>query len=312
MIVNYNQIFNITFRTCGIDKIDFNFKYTSEIKNFGNIFNKPSNKSCLWASPAEDQGNFYTWSDFCRSSDWKTSEVDKFADFRIKGGAKVLLIQNNVDVMQLPWNDEGLVDFNKLFSWYDVVFVNYSELSHYDEDYVEIFLDTYDCDTLMVRNLSAIYTERKTQYIYLTPENWAKKNTAKAAHEGCFCKGIYKGEEVVFFFAHGNYNGLLEFKPGQYTDHEYIARSLEMKASQGKFSERFYENAQRRKNSSFYNRKEFKEKLITHGCYDNSRADYESENFVIKSATNFGCTYTRNDGESKKYRGYLKIAICEC
>ena len=304
-----NFINNLVFRTCGTEVLDLNRSYPTYVETY---MNKPRNGSVLFASPACEE-NFRTWAAWCRSEDYETDALNKWIDFRLNPSSKVWIIQTLEDVISLPYKENGTfsfqkeVDYDAIFNKYhfDAIFVNYSELCMIDDSNVEDFIANFDCDTLCVRNLKKVDICHKRQYIYLKEADWLRKYEAKKAHKAIWAKGFIDGneEEVTFFFAHGSSNGCLEFAPDHFTDHEHIAKYLEDKASAGRYSKEFYSRHER---SPWY-----KETVITHGCFDGTRAEVETKNFRIVSATPFrGCTSTYVEG--RREDGYLRIAIFEC
>ena len=306
---------NIVFRTYGTNTLDLNFKYSNKVENY---FNKPKNGSVLFASPACNS-EFDTWANFCKYEGFNEETLDKWVDFRITPNSRVWIIQSEEDVEILPrrkadtrWSIFSTleVDYDKIFAHFDAIYINYNELKYCENEAVQDFINVFDCDTLCVRNLSKVEICHKRQYIYLKKEDWLRKYDAKKAHKGCWAKGFVDGmfeyeKPITFYFAHGTECGALEFEPNKFTDHKHIAKTLEEKAAAGKFSEDFYSRHKRLP--------EYRDTVITHGCFDGKRVEFISQHFKIKSATSFmGCTTTFVEGESTTFKGYLKIAICEC
>lgn len=117
----------------------------------------------LYSCPTKDVD--YSWKDWCIYNEFHTARLRKHFDFKLKRGAKVLVIKNIKDLDKLPRFREDTssilfgigIDFEKLSKEYDALMVwiyrssdiSYEELS-WDGIYYKLY--GWDVDTLLVMN----------------------------------------------------------------------------------------------------------------------------------------------------------------
>lgn len=130
-----------------------------DINRFEKIKNKevlPKPSGGLWGSRI----NITTgWKDWCRNTGFK-SNLKEYFIFSLKEDAKILTINSNEQLKQLPKQDNNLygvycsLDFEELFKEYDAIEVFISE----DR---ELYFSLYgwDCDSIIVINPSKIIEE---------------------------------------------------------------------------------------------------------------------------------------------------------
>ena len=157
------DIYNETFRTYGTKKIDVHKRYNDF--NSAIWLNKPKNG--LWASPLEGRG-YYTWRNFCKDEDFRLNSLSKHADFKLKKGSKILMLEDTASILRAfkkyKINDGYLIsdsylNWNKISAEYDAVWFNNSKMD-FDILY-DLRMTSWDCDSICVFNLNAVEVIKK-------------------------------------------------------------------------------------------------------------------------------------------------------
>ncbi len=125
------------------------------IKN-NQTFNKP--KGGLWASPMDSERG---WKDFCETEGFREDTLNVSFCFTLKEGAKILLVKDYEDVMNLP-RFHGI---DSVFGQ-SMLLVDFEELVKRGYDGMEVKMNhqTYnalygwDCDSIIIFNPSVIET----------------------------------------------------------------------------------------------------------------------------------------------------------
>lgn len=114
----------------------------------------------LWSSPEESD---VTWKEWCEAEHFRECSEDNCFRFKLKEGAKVLVLENKSDLDNLPKVKLDLshitmnidLDFEALAKEYDAIMVYvYRGKDYFDNLYHELY--GWDCDTLYVMNKDVI------------------------------------------------------------------------------------------------------------------------------------------------------------
>lgn len=130
---------------------------------FCRIINRPyTNKPLggLWSSPVESD---ITWKEWCEAEEFKECDEKNSFKFKLKPEAKVLVLENKDDLVNLPRVKTDLsyitmnidIDFEALAKEYDAIMVYVRRGKDYFSSlYHELY--GWDCDTLLVMNKKVI------------------------------------------------------------------------------------------------------------------------------------------------------------
>ena len=141
----------------GFEKL--NLDYIEPIKN-RLMANKPMGG--FWTSPVDSK---YSWKDWCEDAEYGGSDFSKSFIIELKDDAKILKIDSESDLLKLPivkdsmysnpFRDRGYLDFEKIASEYDAIWLTYDGLleTKWSEP-----VDTYgwDCESVLILNKNCI------------------------------------------------------------------------------------------------------------------------------------------------------------
>lgn len=69
----------------------------------------------LWASPKKPHKKVYTWKQWCENENFNLEKLNRFFDFRLKKGTKILRIHNLSDIIPYLKETEDYQEYSKLF-----------------------------------------------------------------------------------------------------------------------------------------------------------------------------------------------------
>lgn len=131
----------------------FDMKKFREIENIPE-FAKP--KGGLWASRIDTE---YSWKEWCENNEFGLDKLKESFKFKLKEDAKILTIENHVQLEKLPRNKNNKItreifialDFEKLAKEYDGIEVL---ISKDQELYWKLY--GWDCDSILIMNPNII------------------------------------------------------------------------------------------------------------------------------------------------------------